>query len=191
VGVDSALGEGPKIAYKVINARSEILAEKPSFQTALKRRRCLVLTDGFNEWKKDGTQKKGKQPMSITLKDGRPFAFGELWEAWKDPKGEWLKTCTIITTQPNELMATIHDQMPVILPRDAYGKWLTPDDLEAVPAMALLCPYPAGQMKAVPVSSKVNSPATDSPELILRLANQPKLLVTQLSSVLNRCGPDV
>jgi putative SOS response-associated peptidase YedK len=166
-GLIPSWAKDPKIGYKMINARAETLAEKPAFRTALKRRRCLVVADGFFEWKKDGT---AKQPMYITLKDGRPFAFAGLWEVWKDPKGEWLKTCTIVTTEPNELMADIHNRMPVILKPEAYDQWLTPGDLGTVEALSLLGPYDARQMQAVPVSTAVNSPAMDNPQLVMPLA---------------------
>jgi putative SOS response-associated peptidase YedK len=151
----------------MINARAETLAEKPAFRAALKRRRCLVVADGFYEWKKTGS---AKQPMYLTMKDGRPFAFAGLWEVWRDPAGQPLKTCTIITTEPNELLAEIHNRMPAILPPSAYDQWLTPGDLDPIPALALLGPCPADQMRAVPVSTLVNSPAQDSPQLVLPLA---------------------
>jgi len=166
-GLIPSWAKDPKIGYKMINARAETLAEKPSFRAALKRRRCLVVADGFYEWKKDG---KAKQPIYLTLQDGRPFAFAGLWEVWRSPKDELIKTCTIITTEPNELVAEIHNRMPAILPPEAYDQWLTPGDLDAAPALALLGPYDARQMKAVPVSPAVNSPAQDSPLLVLPLA---------------------
>jgi putative SOS response-associated peptidase YedK len=169
-GLIPSWAKDPKIGNKLINARAETLAEKPSFRTALKRRRCLVVADGFYEWKKDGA---GKTPMYIQLKDGRPFAFAGLWEVWQPPdapKGGVLKTCTIITTEPNALLAPIHNRMPAILPPEAYDKWLTPTELASGEAMKLLKPYDPAQMKAVPVSSRVNSPAVDAPELVLPLA---------------------
>lgn len=168
-GLIPSWAKDPKIGNKMINARAETLAEKPSFRSALKRRRCLVVADGFYEWKKDGTRKQGKQPMYITLADGRPFAFAGLWEVWRNPADELIKTCTIITTEPNELLAEIHNRMPAILPPEAYDKWLTPGDLDAAQALPLLSPYPAGRMRAVPVSTLVNSPAVDSEQLVLPL----------------------
>ncbi len=166
-GLVPSWAKDPKIGNKMINARAETLPEKPSFRAALKRRRCLVVADGFYEWKKAGT---AKTPMYIQLKDGRPFAFAGLWEVWQPPDGSLLKTCTIITTEPNALMASIHNRMPAILPREAYDAWLTPGELPSVDAMALLKPYDPAQMKATPVSSRVNSPAVDVPELVLPLA---------------------
>jgi putative SOS response-associated peptidase YedK len=165
-GLIPSWAKDPKIGNKLINARAETLAEKPSFRSALKRRRCLVLADGFYEWKKEAT---GKTPMYIQLTDGRPFAFAGLWEVWQPPDGSLVKSCTIITTEPNALLATIHNRMPVILPPAAYAAWLTPGELPTVEALALLQPYDAAQMKARPVSTRVNSPAVDAPELVLPL----------------------
>ena len=171
-GLIPSWAKDPKIGNKLINARAETLPEKPSFRTALKRRRCLVLADGFYEWKKEGA---AKTPMYIQLNDGRPFAFAGLWDEWHAPdgapKGGVIKSCTIITTEPNALLATIHNRMPVILPPEAYDQWLTPGELPTIEAMSLLKPYDAAQMKARPVSSRVNSPAVDAPELVLPLAS--------------------
>src|SRR5215216_3572508 len=124
-GLIPSWAKDPAIGNKMINARAETLAEKPSFRTALKRRRCLVVADGFYEWKKTGG---GKTPMYVQLKDGQPFGFAGLWEAWQSPEDGLIKTCTIITTTPNELLADIHDRMPVILPREAYDRWLAPEE---------------------------------------------------------------
>jgi len=166
-GLIPAWAKDPKIGNSLINARAETLAEKPAFRAALKRRRCLVLADGFYEWQKLPT---GKQPMYIQLQDGRPFAFAGLWETWKAGAGPVLKTCTLITTAPNALMAEIHNRMPVILQPADYAAWLTPGELPAVEALALLHAYPAEAMQARPVSTAVNSPAHDAPELVLPLA---------------------
>jgi putative SOS response-associated peptidase YedK len=166
-GLIPSWAKDPKIGNKLINARAETLAEKPSFRSALKRRRCLVVADGFYEWKKEGS---AKTPMYIQLKDGRPFAFAGLWEVWQPPAGSPVKTCTIITTEPNALLAGIHNRMPAILPPEGYDTWLTPGELPTVEALALLQPYDPAQMKATLVSSRVNSPAVDMPELVLPLA---------------------
>ena len=165
-GLIPSWAKDPKIGNKLINARAETLAEKPSFRTALKRRRCLVVADGFYEWKKDGAR---KTPMYIQMEDGRPFGFAGLWEVWQPPDGSLLKTCTIITTEPNELTATIHNRMPAILPPEAYDAWLKPGELPAEEVLPLLRPYDARRMKATPVSTRVNSPSVDSPECILPL----------------------
>ena len=108
----------PKIGSRMINARAETVAEKPSFRNALRRRRCLVLADGFYEWRRDG---KTKTPMRIVMRSGEPFAFAGLWETWKDPDGTVIPSCTIITTTPNDLLSPIHNRMPVILPKDSRG----------------------------------------------------------------------
>jgi putative SOS response-associated peptidase YedK len=157
----------PSIASRLINARSETLAEKPSFRGSFKYKRCLILADGFYEWKAAG--KKTKTPYYIYMKDRRPFAFAGLWDVWESPDGSSLKTCTIITTEPNELMATLHNRMPAILrPRD-YAQWLDPSPQTPERLMPLLKPYPAEEMAAHPVSTLVNNPANDSPQLIAAL----------------------
>ena len=164
-GLIPSWAKDPKIGNRLINARAETLAEKPSFRTALKKRRCLVLADGFYEWKREGNAAR-KTPMYVQMKDGRPFAFAGLWEAWQSPEGEWVKSCTIITTTPNALMEKIHDRMPVILPPKAYDLWLTSGELPAEKTLPLLKSFAASQMKAVAVSPLVNSPKFDSPECV-------------------------
>jgi putative SOS response-associated peptidase YedK len=163
-GLIPSWAKDPKIGNRMINARAETLAEKPSFRTALKKRRCLVLADGFYEWKRAG---KSKTPMYIQMKDGRPFAFAGLWEAWKSPDGGWIKSCTIITTTPNALMEKIHDRMPVILSPKAYDLWLTSGELPAEKTLPLLKPFAASQMKAIAVSPLVNNPKFDSRECLV------------------------
>ncbi len=163
-GLIPSWAKDPKIGNRMINARAETLNEKPSFRTALKKRRCLILADGFYEWKKEG---KTKTPVYLQLKEGEPFAFAGLWETWKSPEEEVIKSCTIITTGPNALVKKIHDRMPVILPAQAYDLWLSPDELPAEKALSLLKPFAASQMKAVPVSPLVNNPAFDSRECII------------------------
>lgn len=156
----------PSIGSRLINARAETLAEKPAFRSSLKYKRCLIFADGFYEWKSP-EGKKVKTPFFIHMKDRKPFAFAGLWDSWNNPDGSLVKSCTIITTEPNELTGIIHNRMPVILhPRD-YGKWLdstpqTPDRLKP-----LLKPFPADRMDAYPVSTLVNTPANDIPELVV------------------------
>ena len=171
-GLVPSWAKDPNIGSRMINARAETLAEKPSFRNAFKRRRCLILADGFYEWQVIPGQ-KSKQPMYITLEDHRPFAFGGLWEIWKSPDGSEIYSCTIITTEPNPLMATIHNRMPLILPPETYTQWLNPNEQRPEALKSLLEPYPASQMSAYPVSSLVNSPGNDTPELVepLRGAN--------------------
>lgn len=152
-----------KIGYRMINARAETLASKPSFRNPLKKKRCLVVADGFYEWRKEGTK---KTPMFVRLKDGRPFAFAGLYDSWKSPEGKTLKTCTIITTTPNKLLAPIHDRMPVILDRDAYAAWLDPGIEDPGRLLGLLKAYPELEMEACRVGQAVNSPRNDGPECI-------------------------
>jgi putative SOS response-associated peptidase YedK len=167
-GLIPSWAKDPTIGSRLINARGETVHEKPSFRSAFKRRRCLIVADGFYEWQQQASGPK--VPMYITLRDHRPFGFAGLWERWTEPEsGEVLTTCTIVTTTPNDLMAPIHNRMPVILPRDAYAAWLDPAQEGGEQVRRLLRPYPAEQMIAYPVSRKVNSPANDSPDLIERV----------------------
>ena len=166
-GLIPSWAKDPTIGSKLINARGESVAEKPSFRAALRARRCLIVADGFYEWQ---AQDDGpKQPLFITLQDRQPFGLAGLWERWTEPEsGETVTTCTIITTAPNALMATIHNRMPVILPREAYAAWLDPAQTDSQRVVPLLKPYPADLMTAWPVSRKVNSPANDDASLIER-----------------------
>ena len=153
-----------KIGNRMINARSETLAEKPSFRAAYRRRRCLVLADGFYEWRKE--TRAGKTPMYVRLQSGVPFAFAGLWETWHSPNDETWLTCTIITTTPNSLLENIHNRMPVILKPDAYEQWLDVTEQRPDRLGGLLKPYPASEMVAYPVSRLVNNPENDVPECI-------------------------
>jgi putative SOS response-associated peptidase YedK len=164
-GLIPSWSKDPSIGERMINARAETLAEKPSFRNAFRRRRCLILADGFYEWKQDPAR-KSKQPMYIQLKNAQPFAFAGLWEVWKPQQGEEVRSCTIITTEPNSLLIPIHNRMPVILPPEAYQEWLAVDDRQPAQLNGMLVPYPASEMVAFPVSRMVNSPQEDSPELI-------------------------
>ena len=164
-GLIPSWSKDPAIGDRMINARSESLAEKPSFRNAYRRRRCLILADGFYEWKQNPGM-KSKQPVYIRLKNGFPFAFAGLWELWSSPDGSEIRSCTIITTQPNSLLEPIHNRMPVILSHEAYPLWLATEDRQAGQLNELLVPYPADEMIAYPVSKLVNSPQYDSPDLI-------------------------
>lgn len=155
-----------KIGARMINARGETVAEKPSFRSAVKSRRCLIPADGFYEWVKTD---EGKRPHFIHFADARPFAFAGLWERWHKGEGGPLETCTIITTTPNELIAGLHDRMPVILSPQRYGEWLEPAPIDAPRLQELLAPHPAEGMEAYPVSRFVNSPRNDGPECIARV----------------------
>jgi putative SOS response-associated peptidase YedK len=151
------------IGSRMINARAETLAEKPSFKRLLQGRRCLIVADGFYEWKQDGN---GKTPMYFTLPDHEPFAFAGLWDAWKSPDGNSLRTCTIITTDPNDVVATVHNRMPVVLPASARDEWLDPDLHDAHVLQQFLKPYTTTEMLARPVSKQLNNPRYDSAELL-------------------------
>jgi putative SOS response-associated peptidase YedK len=153
------------VGNRMINARAETLAEKPSFRAAYKRRRCLVLADGYYEWKPVAGQ-KGKTPMLIKMKSGQPFAFAGLWEAWHPDQEDAILSCAIITTTPNALMEKIHDRMPVILKPEAYSLWLDPAEQAPDKLAKLLKPFPASQMTAFAVSRLVNDPKRDSPECV-------------------------
>jgi putative SOS response-associated peptidase YedK len=157
------------IGNRMINARVETLNTKPVFRTALKRRRCIVPASGFYEWKKspDG---KTKTPMYIRMKGSRPFAFAGLWETWHSPDGSKLRSCTLITGSPNELLSTIHDRMPMILKPEDYQRWLDPHERDPADLMPLLTPYPAEKMEAFPVSRAVNNASNDVPGCIEPLA---------------------
>jgi len=162
------------IANKLINARGETVAEKPSFRSALKRRRCLVLVDGWFEWKQST---KPKTPYYFHREDGLPMAFAGLWEEWTAPDtGEVLRTCTLITTGPNALMAPIHDRMPVILSPEARERWLDPEPLEASVLQPLLVPNEHEPLEAWEVARVVNSPTNDVVACVERVASQASLL---------------
>ena len=154
----------PSIGNRMINARGETASEKPAFRAAYRRRRCLILADGFYEWRKEPGERT-KTPMYIRLASGEPFAFAGLWEAWGSEEAPLL-TCTIITTRPNALVAPIHNRMPVILPRASYDSWIDPAEVPSGALDDLLTPYPAEEMVAYPVSRYVNSPSNDSPACI-------------------------
>lgn len=160
-GLIPSWSKDPSMAGRMINARAETLHEKPAYRVPFARKRCLILADGFFEWK---ALDKGKQPYFIQLQSREPFAFAGLWDHWTSPDGSEKRTCSIVTCEPNELMAEIHNRMPVILDRSTMWDWL---DLEAQPIAlrALLVPY-AGTMKAHPVSKLVNKPENDSPECV-------------------------
>jgi len=160
-GLVPSWADDPSIGNRLINARADTVATKPSFRSAFKSRRCLVLADGFYEWQKIGSR---KQPYLITLRNGAPFAFAGLWESWKKAEPP-LESCTLITTDANAVLEPIHDRMPVILPEEHYDAWLNP----ATPAaelQELLKPYPASEMQSQPVSTLVNNPRNDSPECV-------------------------
>ena len=163
-GLIPSWATSPSVGSRMINARAETLAERPSFRTAFQRRRCLVLADGFYEWERKGSSGR---PMRIVMASGEPFAFAGLWDAWRDPNGEVVRSCTIITIAANDLLSPIHDRMPVILPRELESLWLDHGIQDPAALGDILTPYPADAMEAYEVSSLVNSPANDGPEVVV------------------------
>lgn len=156
--------------YKLINARAETIAEKPSFKSSYKYHRCIVFSNGFYEWTTQ-PDSKTKKPMLIKLKTGKPFAFAGLWDEWLSTDGSSIKSCTIITTQANTLVNKIHARMPVILSKPKLRDWLNPLPQNPDKLQNLLIPYPSEEMVAIPVSTLVNNPSTDNPDCISPISN--------------------
>jgi putative SOS response-associated peptidase YedK len=164
-GLVPAWASDLRIGSRLINARAESVAEKPSFRDALRARRCLVIADGFYEWRREGS---GKRPYLIRFVDGRPFAFAGLWERW-GRGGTELESCAIVTCPPNPIVSELHDRMPVILaPRD-HDLWLDGDVNDPARLLPLLAPCSPAGMESFPVSTRVNDPAVDVPECRDRL----------------------
>jgi putative SOS response-associated peptidase YedK len=161
-GLVPSWSKDPSIGQKLINARAETLAEKPSFRSAFKKRRCLLPADGFFEWK---GEKGNKQPYFIRLRSRRPFALAGLYEFWEGVEGA-LATCTIVTTTPNELLSTVHTRMPVIVGPDDFDAWLDPKTQETTILMPLLAPYPDGELEMYPVTRMMSNPAFESPAAV-------------------------
>jgi putative SOS response-associated peptidase YedK len=154
-----------KIGYSLINAKAETVAEKPAFRDAFTVRRCLIAADGFYEWKK--LDAKTRQPYAITMRDRGLFGFAGLWERWKDKaSGEIVRSCTIITTTPNEVCAPLHDRMPVIIDPADYGKWLGEEPVDPVHLFGMLRPFPAEQMMSFPVDARVGNVTNDDAALL-------------------------
>ena len=156
-----------KVGARMINARSETVATKPSFRAAFKSRRCLVVADGFYEWKKEGKQ---KQPYYISRRDNGPFCLAGLWESWSDKTSsspETIETCTILTTQANAFMQPLHDRMPVILPSDQFDFWLDRDFSDVEQLEQLLVPLETDDLQTYPVDQLVNRPINDTPQCIV------------------------
>ena len=165
-GLIPSWAKDPSIGNKLINARGETIAEKPSFRGGFKYKRCIIPTDGFYEWKASPGEKT-KTPYFIHMKDRNPFAFAGLWDEWQSPDGGAVRTCTIITTEPNELMSTLHNRMPVILAPKDYALWLDPAPQTPEKLVHLIKPFPADAMSAHPVSTLVNKPGNDRPECVV------------------------
>lgn len=162
-GLIPSWAKDAKIGNQCINAKAETVAEKPAFRSAFKKRRCLVIADGFYEWQRHGDR---KQPTWIGRKDKRPFAFAGLWEHWQPQEGDVVESCTIITTEPNDLMVPIHNRMPVILSPASYDQWLDLTVQQAEPLKALLRACPSEELQAYPVSALVNSPRNNVPQCL-------------------------
>jgi putative SOS response-associated peptidase YedK len=164
-GLVPSWAKDPAAAYRMINARSETAPEKPSFRGPFRKQRALIPADGFYEWKREG---KGKRPFALRLASHEPFAMAGLWDRWRAPDGKELFSFTILTTSANGLVSTVHDRMPVILPREAEETWLDPK-ITTDALKALLVPFD-GEMEAVPLSTAVNNPGNDGPELLTPVA---------------------
>lgn len=163
-GLIPSWSKDPKIGYKMINARSETVHEKPSFRTPFKYRRCLIPNSGFYEWVKTDD---GKQPYFIHLPEQEVVAFAGLWEIWNSPEGEQVWTCTILTTQANEKISSLHHRMPVILDKEAREIWLD-KETESGELRMLFAPYDGNKMDYYPVSKAVNHVKNDNPTLVER-----------------------
>lgn len=168
-GLIPSWAKDQKIGSRLINARAETAADKPSFRSAFKHRRCLVPTDGFYEWVKIPG---GKQPHHIRFTDRRPFAFAGLWESWSPDDGQTIESYTILTTTPNELIGSLHNRMPVILPTERFEEWLGGGALTPDAAEALLVAHPATGMEAVPVSTMVNNVRNEDPRCLDPIGDQ-------------------
>jgi len=159
----------PAIGNRMINARSEEAASKPSFRAPMRRQRCLVPSTGFFEWKLIGDEnapRPKKQPYYIRRRDERVFAFAGLWDRWKGPEGSTIESYAILTTEPNELMRPLHKRMPVIVRPDDYALWLDPKMQDVDRVQSVFRSYPSEELTAYPVSTRVNSPAHDDPACI-------------------------
>ena len=157
-GLIPAWAKDPSIASGTINAKSETAATKPAFRDPLKFRRCLIPADGFYEWKKAGG---AKQPFCFEVNDGELFAFAGLWDGWKNPDGQWIRSCSILTTTPNAVTSPIHDRMPVILDPGSYDLWLDPGMNDVAAISELLRPFDARLMRSYPVSTRINHVVND------------------------------
>jgi putative SOS response-associated peptidase YedK len=164
-GLVPSWSKDAEIGNRMINARAETIAEKPSFREAFKTRRCIIPASGFYEWQKKGTDVK--QPFYFYLRDKEVFGFAGLWESWIDKTtGEELETCTIITTEANDVLKPVHERMPVILKAESYDEWLDAKVKDTDKLQELLKPYPSKEMDSHAVSRNVNIPNSDSAELI-------------------------
>ena len=165
-GLVPSWAKDSKVGFKMINARAETVHEKPNFRAAFKKKRCLIVADSFYEWKRTENR---KVPMRIKMKNNELFAMAGLWESWKSPSGELVHTCTILTTEPNDLMSTIHDRMPVILKQKDEQTWLNPEVMTIDELKPFMIPLENGLLEAYEVSDKVNSPKNNASDLIVKV----------------------
>ena len=176
-GLIPSWAKDPKVGDRMINARAESLADKPAYERAVRRHRCLVPAEGFYEWQRRGSR---KQPMFIHRRDGEPMAFAGMWAAWRDPNepdgdAAWVRSCTIVTTNANETVAPLHDRMPVVLEERDWDRWLDPDSGDVDALAHLLQPAADDLLVAYPVGTAVNSADNDGPELVERVELEPSL----------------
>jgi putative SOS response-associated peptidase YedK len=162
-GLIPGWADDPRIGSRMFNARAETVAEKPAFRSAFRRQRCIVPADFFYEWQ---TRRRTKQPYAIGRKDGRPLALAGLWAIWRGPDEQTIPSCTVITTAANQLLAPLHDRMPVILPEEAWADWLDPQEQDPLRLQANLVPYPDDRLILYPVSPLVNNVREDGPRLL-------------------------
>ena len=168
-GLIPAWADDPKVGNRMINARAESVFTSPAFRTSIRRKRCLIPADSFYEWRRPAEAEGGKipkQPFLIHRVDDQPLALAGIWSSWKEPEtGEWLRSCAIVTTTPNPLMARIHDRMPVILPTSAWDRWLDPTFDDITELRDLLVPWANGGLEAYPISTLVNDPKHEGADL--------------------------
>ncbi|OAI41209.1 hypothetical protein AYO40_03625 [Planctomycetaceae bacterium SCGC AG-212-D15] len=162
-GLIPAWAKEASVGNRLINARAETVADKPAFRNAFRQRRCLIIADGFYEWCK---REKSKQAYLIHRPDDAPFAFAGLWEKWRDPEGQTVQSCSIITTDANAMMRPLHDRMPVILRRDEYDCWLDPAYHDRHRLLELLRPCPEDGLSLTAVGSRVNNARNEGPECV-------------------------
>jgi putative SOS response-associated peptidase YedK len=177
-GLVPSWAKDPAIGYKTINARAETVATTPSFREPFKSQRCLIPADGFYEWRRNG---KTKQPYCFEVNDGELFAFAGLWDRWRDPQGDVVESCTILTTTPNSLLADIHDRMPVIVSPDHYDLWLDPAFRNTTAVSEMLKPFDATLMRRYPVSPRVNQVQNDDADCATPI---------ETDSSVTRAGPE-
>ena len=166
-GLVPSWAKDPSIGNRMINARAETLSSRNAYKRALVRHRCIIPADAFYEWQvRELEGKRQKAPYVIRRRDGSPLAFAGLWEVWHDAEDQPLRTCVIITTEANRLLAPIHDRMPVVLPPDAWDEWLDPENQDVSRLQKLLVPAPAREFEAYEISTLVNNVRHEGPDLI-------------------------